>query len=81
MFLKSMFRLRDRKRSTIAYTNNRLQRFLVPSVQSYFMPRHVRHMIYQLNYDIEYLGLGHVVPAKRKYADSKTVPRTYVVRG
>jgi hypothetical protein len=38
-FLKSMFRLRDK------YTNNRLQRFLVPSVQSCFMPRLLRHMI------------------------------------
>ena len=70
-----MFRLRGKKRSTIAYTNNRLQRFLVPSVQSCFMPRHLRHMMYQLNYGIEYLGLGkvmHVVPAKSKYADNKS---------
>jgi hypothetical protein len=29
-------------------------------------------MIYQLNYGVEYLGLGHVVPAKSKYADSKS---------
>jgi hypothetical protein len=29
-------------------------------------------MIYQLNHGIEYLGLGHVVPAKSKYADSKS---------
>jgi hypothetical protein len=30
-------------------------------------------MIYQLNYDIEYLGLvRRVLPAKSKYADSKS---------
>ena len=41
-FLKSMFRLRDK------YTNNRLQRFFVPSVQSCFMPILLRHMILRI---------------------------------
>jgi hypothetical protein len=63
-FLKSMFR--GRKRSTIAHTNNRLQRFFVPSVQSCFMPRHLRHVLYQLNYGIEYLGLGKVTWYQQK---------------
>ena len=81
-FLKSMFRLRGRKRSTIAYTNNRLQRFLVPSVQSCFMPRHLRHMIYQLNYGIEYLGLGKVMWYQQKVGTQiARVPRTHVIRG
>jgi hypothetical protein len=69
--------LRGRKRSTIAYTNNRLQRFLVPSVQSSFMlaceagsgnfmAKHVRHMMCQLNSGIEYLGLGKVMWYQQK---------------
>jgi hypothetical protein len=77
-FLKSMFKLRVRTRSTNAYTNNGLQRFLAPSFQSCFMPRHLRHRIYQLNYGIEYLGLGKVMC---KYAYNRSSARTYVVRG
>jgi hypothetical protein len=48
------------------------------------MPRHLRHMIYQLNYGIEYLGLGKVMwyQQKNKYADSKSSAYLqYVVRG
>jgi hypothetical protein len=75
-FLKSMSRLRGRKRSTIAYTNNRLQCFLV---QSCFIPRHLRHIIYtgytvptKLRYWIPWAWKGHVVPAKSNYVDSNT---------
>jgi hypothetical protein len=72
-----MFRLRGRKRSTIA-PNNRLQRFLVSSVQSCFMPRHVGHMIYQLNYGIEYLGFGNVMWYQQKVSTQiARVLRTY----
>ena len=77
----SSFKLRGRKRTTIAYTNNRLQRFFVPSVQSCFMPRHLRHMIYQLNYGIEYLELGKVMWHQQKVSTPiARVPRTCVVR-
>jgi hypothetical protein len=77
--MKSVFRLRGRKRSTIAYTNDKLQRFLVPSVQSCFMQRDLRHMIYQLNYGIEYLGLGKVMCYQQKVSTQIVrVPRTYV---
>jgi hypothetical protein len=34
----------------------------VPSVQSCFMPRHLRH----INYGIEYLGLGKVMWYQQK---------------
>jgi hypothetical protein len=55
---------------------------LVPSVQSCFMPRHLRHMIYQLNYGIEYLGLGKAMCYQQKISTQiARVPRTYVVRG
>ena len=54
------------KKHNCIYTNNRLQRFFVPSVQSCFMPKHLRHMIYQLNYGIEYLGLGKVMWYQQK---------------
>jgi hypothetical protein len=50
--------------------------------QSCFMPRHLRHMIYQLNYGIEYLGLGKVMCYQQKISTQiARVPRTYVVRG
>jgi hypothetical protein len=43
-FLKSMFiDYEVEKEAQLQYTNNRLQRFFVPSVQ---LPRHLRHMIY-----------------------------------
>jgi hypothetical protein len=46
------------------------------------MPRHLRHMIYQLNYGIEYLGLGKVMWYQQKISTQiARVPRTYVVRG
>jgi hypothetical protein len=81
-FLKSTFRPRGRKRNRIAYANNRLQRFLVPLVQSCFMPRHLRHMIYQLNYGVEYLGFGKVMWYQQRVSTQiARVPRTYVVRG
>jgi hypothetical protein len=74
-FLKSIFGLRT-------YTNNRLQRFIVPSVQSCFMPRHLRLMIYQLNDGIEYLGFGKVIRYEQKVSTQiARVPRTYVVLG
>jgi hypothetical protein len=72
-FLKSTFRLRGRKRSTIVYTNNRLQRFIVPSVQSLMF--HCKTcMLYQLNYGVEYLSLRKVMwyQQKVKYADNKS---------
>ena len=51
----------------------------MPSVQSCFMPRHLRHMIYQLNYGIEYLGLGKVMWYQQKISTQiARVPRTYV---
>jgi hypothetical protein len=69
------------KRS-FAISNNRLQHFLVPSVQSCFMPRHLRHMIYQLIYGIEYLGLGKVMWYQKKIGTQiARAPRTYMVRG
>jgi hypothetical protein len=69
-------------KGTFDISNNRLQRFLVPSVQSCFMPKHLRHMIYQLNYGIEYLGLGKVMWYQQKVSTQiARVPRTYVVRG
>jgi hypothetical protein len=42
------------------------------------MPGHLGHMIYQLNYGIEYLGLGMVIKVGTQIA---RVPRTYVVLG
>jgi hypothetical protein len=46
------------------------------------MPRHLRHMIYQLNYGIEYLGLGKVMCYQQKVSmQIARVLRTYVVRG
>jgi hypothetical protein len=81
-FLKSMFRLRSRKRSKLQYINNRLQRFFVASVQSCLMPRHLRHMTYQLNYGIEYLGLGKVMWYQQKLSTQiARVLRTYVILG
>jgi hypothetical protein len=55
-FLKRTCRLRGRKEAQLEYTNNRLQRFLVPSFQSCFMPRHLTHMMYQLNYAVSVLN-------------------------
>jgi hypothetical protein len=44
------------------------------------MPRYLRHMIYQLNYGIEYLGLGKVMWYQQKISTQiARVPRTYVV--
>ena len=48
----------------------------MPSVQSCFMPRHLRHVIYQLNYGIEYLGLGKVMCYQQKISTQiARVPR------
>jgi hypothetical protein len=53
---------------------------LVPSVQSCFMPRHLRHMINQLNYGIEYLWLGKVVRYQQKVnTQISRVPQTVIL--
>ena len=82
MILKSIFRLRGRKRSTIAYTENRPQRFLAPSVQPCFMPRHLSqtHDI-PTKYGIEYLGAGKVMWYQQKVSTQiARVSHTYMVR-
>jgi hypothetical protein len=54
----------------------------ISAIMFNFMPRHLRHMIYQLNYGIEYLGLGKVMWYQQKISTQiARVPRTYVVRG
>jgi hypothetical protein len=46
------------------------------------MPRYLRHMIYQLNYGIEYLGLGKVIRYQQIVSTQiARVLRTYVVLG
>jgi hypothetical protein len=68
-FLKRTCRLRGRKEAQLEYTNNRLQRFLVPSFQSCFMPRHLTHMIYQLNYAVSVLN---TLGLERSYDTSRS---------
>ena len=80
-FLKSIFTLRGKKRSTIAIYKQSTPTFL-SAISAIMFHDMSDTMIYQLNYGIEYLGLGKVMWYQQKVSTQiARISRTYVVCG
>jgi hypothetical protein len=73
-FLKSMFRLRGKKRSTIAIYKQSTPTFLsaISPIMFHAKTSQTHDIPTKLRYWIPWAWNGHVVPAKSKYADSKS---------